>query len=320
MTLDDILESGRRRAEQLLGRVIDIALAVPGPLRSLKDMLESTSAAERELMELGDRIKALDAIGYATAADFYGYNVTRRNITSLQRKLLTGARDAFFDRPEVLSRLPRTVADWPALVPTRGTFYEPSGAPAQGGLGRLGAAPLVAAAPAAAMAPWMICAIILAILATMAVVGYAAATSMGVTVESISNIFVVREQIRGLRITVEARMEVYNDCVARAGNSPTAAAECARLAVATIPTPADAAVPYPEPGAWIKWVAIGLGIVALAGFGGYFLYKRSSVGRPQLSGTRKSSKRGGTRGAAKFKPISARRFPYENANDQGLPV
>lgn len=311
-TIDDILARGKAAAERLLNRVVDAAFEVT-PLRSLKDMLENTAEAERDLVDLAHRIKALDAIGYATPEDFYGFNTTRRNITELQRKLLDASRKAFFDRPEILGRLPTTVTDWPPLVPTRAsTFlardpYAQASQSATATLGNLGN-PALVAAPALALEGWMICAIILTAIVAFAVVAYAGVTTLGVSVESISNILIVREQIRGLKVTVEARMQIYNDCIARQGDAPDAVAECARIAVSTIPTPRDAQVQVPEVGGWVKWVTIGLGVVALASIGGYLLYQKSKA-RPQLSGAR-----------ASFKPIRRERFPDENANDQGLPV
>ena len=315
MTLDEILDRGKRTAENLLGRALDYF----PPYRTLKDMLEATAESERELMELAHRIKDLDAIGYATQADFDAWNTMRRNVTGLQSRLLDATRRVFFDRPEVLSRLPRTTADWPPLLPTNVatlmpgrlvTELAPAGSSASAELGRgtsgLGnlSGPEVAA-PLAAIPQWMICAIILAAIVATAVVGYAAATSIGVTVESISNVLIIKEQIRGLRVTVEGRLQIYQSCMAEEGATPE---QCARIAVSTVPTPREAAIPVAPPGGWIKWVAIGIGVTGVIALGGYLIYKRETS----------SSLRGAER--ASYRPIREAKFPYERSTDRGLPV
>lgn len=328
MSIQEIIDAGRRRAEQLLGRVIEWGLEYSPALSNLKGVLEQTAEAEAELRDLAGRIRALETVGYATSADFNGYNTVLRNIQVVQRKLLAAVRRVFGDRPDVLSRLPIRVTEAPPLTPLMARLSEagwdawypktpvlPTSASGQdssavgvSGLGNLGT-PAAAAAPAAgaaALSPWMICAIILAAIVAMGVVAALAVSTLGVSVESISAILLVREQIKGLRATIDARMEVYNSCVA-GGGTP---ADCSRLAISTIPTPREAAAEYPQFGGWIKWVGItiiGAGVLGL----GYWLLRERLKSRqaPRLQGVN-----------PRYRPVRAGRFPSEPAEDQGLPV
>jgi len=310
MSIDDMIASARATAERFLGRAVEFGLELSPAYRNLKEMLDSTAAAERELVDLLGRIKALDAVGYASMEDFYAFNRLANSTTRIQRGLLAATRRLFRDRPDVLSHLPAAVTPWPPLMPSSYENLLPAGSP-YAGVGA-GAEPQAAqpgvsglgALPALALAPWMVCAIIIAAIVGLTVVAVVFASTLGVTVESISNVIIVREQIRAHRLMLESRMQIYNDCIAREGQTPQS---CSRIAVETAPAP-DIKFPA-APGGWIKWVAIGLGVAAVAGVGGYFLYQRSKTSTtPKLAG------------AAKYKPIRAERFPYESADDQGLPV
>lgn len=312
MSIQDVIAEGRRRAERLLGRVID---QIPG-FENLRDLLEQASHVEQEMLELYLAVKQLDLQGQATASDFRAYNTMRTNLSRTQGRLLTATRQFFTDRPDILRVLPRRVASSPPLYPKGIAAALPSFTGAQasgdvaglrGGLGTApAAAPIAAGSAGVAMAPWMIAGLILAAIVGITVIGYAAMTSVGLIAEAVSNVIVIREQVRAYRLMIDARLRVYNDCRSQ-GRSPD---ECARLAASAVPTPRDAQIQLPEMGSWVKWVAIGLGIVAIASVGGYVLYQRSQATAPaQLSGAR-----------AKFRPIRADRFADEPIEDDGLPV
>lgn len=322
-SIDEILTRGKQMAERLLGRALEYLPAY----RNLKELLDATAETETALVTLEGRLRALEAVGYASQSDFDAFNVLRRNTTTLQRRLLDATRRVFLDRPEVLRQLPRTVTAWPVLYPLNVARLLPSvtavipealpdasGAPngtsglrGVHGLGNLGVGPAVAAAPVAGLAPWMICAIILAVVAAATVVGYVTASSFGVTAEAISSVLITREQVRGLEATINARMQIFENCMAQPGAT---AADCVRAATTAIPTQRDAAADVPKFGEWTMWVTIGIISVGVIGLGGYLLYRHNkALPKPQLSGA-----------PARYKPIRAARFPYERAEDQGLPV
>jgi hypothetical protein len=314
MTLDEMIQRAKAQAESLLQRAI---LALP-PVASLKEALETSAAAEEELRVAALKLMQLDSIGYADPKDFQAYATIRTNLTTVQQRLLSAVRQVFSSRREVLDQLPTEVPGPPLILPGYWR-YSPDFAALPGGntgtrglhgiRGGVGVAPVAAAA---GLAPWMIAAIILVVVAALALTAYLGFQVWGLTVEAIRDVIVTREQTKQYLQMVDARMRVYEDCRAQGGTDE----QCARQAQEAVPTPKDSLAELPRMGAWIPWAVGGL-VVLVIGAGVYYYFRqRDRRSAPALP----ASTSGYKRRSPSYRRIPASRFHLEPIDDAGLEV
>jgi len=248
------LESMWARALQMAEEVYQETF-VPEEITNLNDALQQTRQTELSLDAARTSLLRLHGAGGATPADFAAYNAIQSNLAQTQTSLLVASRRVFRRRPDVLRRLPIKVRKAPRLsMATVGIS----------GFGYFGVDPVTGTAAGggaavAGMAPWMVCAIILAAIVAVGLIAWVIGTAIGLTAESMRDVIVTRAQTSAYESMVEGRSRVFDACMAGGGNS----ADCAGQAQDAVPTPEDAAAPLPDPaGAWVKWVAIGVMVVA----------------------------------------------------------
>jgi hypothetical protein len=314
-----LLQSAKDAAERMIGQQI----ADVSGLTTLLERLQTVADVEHELVALAQGIVILDRTGWATAWDFNSYNTIRLNLATVQRRLLDACRMLYSNRPDVLRMLPSRAISAPALVPqfsgvfagpataTLATTLSASGSAGTSGLGNL-AGPEAAPAVAGALAPWMVCAIILAAIIGLGVAAFAAASTLGLIAEAVRDILVTRAQLRGLAMVVQTRRDIYDGCIAQ-GRTPD---QCSQTAINTVPTMAENSPRIDPIGQWQKWVTLGILGVGLLGAGlyaAYYFSKKRGHGEmmlTELSGVERP----------RFRPIRADRFASESADDGGLPV
>ncbi len=290
----DAVQGAVRRAESWLSaRVLDL----PG-ISDLRELCEVLAATERDFVATGDALQRLRRSGLAVARDYAAYNTARENMYTAHKRFRLLLGNVFASSPSTLRELPNAVYA-PAITPSSPLPRE--GATGETGMSGLGAGP----AAAAAIPAWMMGAIMLIILASI-VLAITVVIGGIMAEEAIRDVLVTREQLRTTREAWTRRLTVYEDC-RRAGRAPE---ECGAVARATVPMPPLVLRELPRPGEWLKWTAIGLGIVAVSGFAIWGIWKwHNTPSRGGIAGRRQIS------GAPKYRQLSASDFMDSDGGD-----
>jgi len=312
MDIRETFEQAKDAAQRLLGHVIEDAPIIS----NLREALETTAEVERRLGRMADVLKTLDQAGYATRQDFNAYNRIQSNLQRCQSRLLPIVRRVFVGRTDVLAALPTKIRKADRLY-QRG-FSAPQGQALQG-LGNLRGPEVAAPAAGLALAPWMICAIVIATLVSMAVIAVVAATTAGLIVSALRDILVTRATVEAQERVIEARNRIFEECINRGGDPII----CANTAKDTVPDYVPPALPG-NPYSWIPWVVGGVVILATFGTAIYFYSKLSGGGGvsdyvPRLSGAKRGNRKG-TRGAARYRRLPGSTFHNQSVEDDGLEV
>lgn len=254
LSIEQVWDRGLSMAQRFLHEHV-----TPEPILNLQAATEQTAATERTLRQSLVILARLEASGVATPDDYTAYNQLQANLLRSQTTILVATKRVFRNRPDVLSRLPSKVRKAPQIGPPATL----SGFEAVVATIPAGAA-VAAAGGTATLAPWAVAGLILAVLASLVILAYLAATTIGVTAETIRDSVIVKTQAESYKLMLEARARVFDACMAEGSDSET----CGARAESVVPTPRDAAAPLPAPpGAWVPWAVLGLAIA-----GGVWVY------------------------------------------------
>lgn len=257
----EVLEEGYALARGILG---PLAGAPVSTITGYVSLFERMRDAELRLEAARWKLIGLDAAGLATSGDFDAYDNVRRNIFASTRRIVDpfrswlSATDA-----RAAARVP-TPQLAPAVTPGSGRqLLAQQSAQQQGRTQGLGNPLLAGGAVVGGAGAWMICGLILAIIAALALV----VIGVAVTAVMVRDSIIAEKQTEQLRMLYENRKQVYDDCRA-SGGSPEG---CAQTAARLVPVPNEALVPN-DNGAgwsWIGWTAAAAALIALVGAGVY---------------------------------------------------
>ena len=300
------VSAGAASAERWLGRQI---ADLPG-VGNLLQLTETMARNERQLAAAAQRLIEMRDVGLAQPKDYRAYEASRVNVYRMHTRFYRLLGSVFRSHPEVLRQLPRPqmgpkVTEHAPPPQTRVTGG-PAAPLAQGsaaGSGTAGLGNPAVPAAAAAIPAWMMAAILLIIFA--AIVLAITLVIAGVALEEVvRDVLVTQEQLHATHDAWEQRMRVYEDCRS-AGRTPE---QCSFTAAETIPMPPEVARELPRPTDWVKWVTIGVGIVAVSGFAIWGIRKYNS-----------SARRGrAIQGPPKYRQLSAEEFLVSDGGDYGM--
>lgn len=252
----EAVEAGIQRARAWARRwAIEQLQSLPA-ISDLRRLATELHTNELTLEELRANLVRLRDQGLARPSDFATYDVARENMYATHLRFHRLLQRIFAAAPEVLGQLPAPkMAPKVDRTPQRQTLSR--------ALGQAEAAAPAAALPAAAAAPaWMLAAVVLIILATITL-AITVVVAGAMLEEVIRDVLVTRQQLQATKDAYEARQSIYDDCVGR-GMTPE---QCGAVAEQTVPMPPMVLDQTPRPGAWVKWLTIGLITVTVAGFG-----------------------------------------------------
>lgn len=244
--------------ERLLGSALEFVL--PGDVYGA---LELARRAEQDFQLATNKLTSMHNAGVATAKDYAAYDVLRRNLFVVEKRLADRVREdvAWIAGADAAARVPL-----PVIAPAI-TASTPRGVVGGvRGLGELGTAVLVVA-------------VIIALLITLGLVAYF--VSRALDDGSQRDVALLAAQAEAVKEMYGARRAYVDDCASEGRDPATCAAEAAEL----YPTP-DFMLPMSGSGwGWVPW-AIGAAGVTLLGFFAYRVYTKE---RGQFRGFRGSA-------------------------------
>ena len=250
---EQAIERGVAQAREWLGQQV---AGLPG-VRDLRQLAEALHANELELAQMGAHLVSLRDRGLATPSDYAVYEVARQNMYASHQRFHALLQRVFRGHPEVLGQLPS------AKLAPKVTVDFPPRAAGETVSGLLGLGAAAAAGAAAATAPaWMMAAVVIIILASI-VLAITLVVAGIMLEEVVRDVLVTRAQLAATKDAWERRQHIYDECL-EGGGTPQA---CGSTAAQMVPMPPEVLRNLPRPGAWMKWLTIGLITVTVAGFG-----------------------------------------------------
>ena len=231
---------------------------------TLQDLLDALQAGEVEAHAALTDFQRARSLGIDTPSDYVRYDKMRADLFQAQVQVY-GVVVTILGRLNITGAVARI--PFPTLLPA----VLPSSPRA--GLRGLGEPITITTGAGIALA---IAAVIIAI-----GVAYILSLTVITVTEELSGVFIAQARAAQFRELLDARLQVYNDCLARAGSS---AETCAAAAAQTVPTPLESGTDIP-PADGISvsgWVGLGVAGTLLLLFGGWALsrYARSRLSLP----------------------------------------
>jgi hypothetical protein len=279
-TFDQLIARAQATAQRLLREQLEHFPAV----RSTEEAMRVLHDIELDVYGVGHELVELQDAGLLTQGDVLAFNQLRTNLQAAQRRLLVFIRGIFFDRQDVLARLPTSIP----LAPMLGPSYRNPTLPEN-------------------MSAWAIAGIVIAILIALGMMVYAASRLYD-SFDGLVDLYILREQSQQMHELYTARLEALRQCIAARQAAGQPDADCYNNATQVVPTPAAALVPRaPKSSSGLWWFLGGMAVVAgLVGLGAYLVYRKPSPGS--------------TKGIRGYRQLSAEHFDEGHDSDYQLEV
>jgi hypothetical protein len=237
---------------------------------TLQELLDALQRGEEEAQQALRALLQLRARGIDQPGDYVRYNKLCSDLLGAQMQVYAVCRQILEPvSSEAVRRLP-----FPTPLPSLSYDREASARAASGGLRGLGEPITISTGAGIALA---VAAVIIALGIT-----YILAQVIISVAQEVAGVFIARARAQQFRDLCNARLEVYNQCLASGGS----ALDCAEAAGAAIPTPRESGTETPLPGALdpTPWVLIGVAgtLLVLVGGGLFWFYRkaqRAGIGR-----------------------------------------